>query len=99
MLAPSTRPIATDCGTIACDASVAIRRTIARLEYESTVSTAPTTMSRITSFGKATRRARTAGDSVSGRVAATISCRASVMRPRPIRTRPTAPKPLFWREM
>ena len=99
MLAPRTRPSATVCGIIADAASVAIRRTIARLEYDSTVRTAPTRMSSITSFGSATSRARTAGDSVSGRVAATISCSASVIRPRPIRTRPTAPTPLFWREM
>ena len=45
-------------------------------------------MSSSMSFGSATSRARTAGDSVSGRVAATISCSASVIRPRPISTRP-----------
>ena len=56
-------------------------------------------MSSRTSFGRATSSARTAGDSVSGRVAATISCSARVIRPRPIRTRPNAPTPLFWREM
>ena len=65
-------------------ASVAISSTIARLEYDSTVRTAPMRMSSSTSLGSATKSARTAGDSVSGRVAATISCSASVIRPRPI---------------
>ena len=62
------------------------------------MSTAPTTMSSKTSCGSAASRARTAGDSVSGRVAPTMSCSASVMSPRPISTRPTRPTVLFCRE-
>ena len=82
-----------------CAASVADSSTIARLEYDSTASVAPTTMSSITSLGSATSSARTAGEAVSGRVAPTISCSASVIRPRPISTRPTRPTVLFCREM
>jgi hypothetical protein len=82
---------ATDSGSMPCAASVAVSSTMARLEYDSTVSTAPTKMSSSTSLGSATSRARTAGDAVSGRVAPTISCSASVISPRPISTRPTRP--------
>ena len=83
-LAPSTRPSATGAGTMPDAASVAVSSTIARLEYAITVSTAPTTISSSTSFGSATSSARTAGDSVSGLVAPTINCSASVMSPRPM---------------
>ena len=97
--APSTRPSAAVTGRIAEVASVAVSSTIARLEYEKTASTAPTTMSSMMSCGSAVRSARTAADSVSGRVAATMSCRARVISPSPIRTRPIAAAPPFCCEM
>ena len=90
-LAPSTRPSAAVTGRMPELASVAVSSTMARLEYDATVSTVPTKMSRRMSLGRPTSRLRTAADSVSGRVVATISCSASVIRPRPIRTRPTEP--------
>ena len=98
-LAPSTRPRATVVGSMPCEASVDVSSTMARLEYEATVSAAPTTMSSSTSLGSATSSARTAGLSVSGFVAPTISCSASVISPRPISTRPMRPAWLFWRLM
>ena len=56
-LAPSTRPSATFIGSMPAAASVAVSSTMARLEYDSTVSTAPTTMSSSTSLGSATSSA------------------------------------------
>ena len=50
-------------------------------------------------MGIASSSACTAGDSVSGRVAATISCSASVMRPRPIAIRPSRPAVVLSRRM
>jgi len=97
-LAPSTRPRPIGSGTI-CDAtSAAVSSTMARPEYDSTVSVAPTRISSITSFGSAASSACTAGDAVSGRVAATISCSASVISPRPIATRPSRPAVVLSRE-
>ena len=62
-------------------------------------STAPTSMSSSTSLGSAASSARTAGDSVSGRVAATINCSDSRISPRPIATRPSRPVVVFSRAM
>jgi hypothetical protein len=98
-LAPSTRPSAIDVGTMPLTASVAVSSTMARLEYASTVSTAPTRMSSSTSLGKAASIARTAGDSTSGRVAATMNCSDSRISPSPIATRPSRPAVVFSREM
>ena len=56
-------------------------------------------MSSRISLGRAASSDRTAGAWVNGAVASTISCSASVMRPSPIRMRPTRPALPFWREM
>jgi hypothetical protein len=99
-LAPSTRPSATSRAACPGAASVAVSSTMARLEYDSTASTAPTTMSSSTSLGSARPAARAPRAT---RSAAwwrpTMSCSASVIRPRPISTRPTRPVLVFCREM
>src|SRR5580765_2469915 len=56
-------------------------------------------MSRNTSFGSPTISPRIAGDAIIGAVAATISCSPSVIRPKPIATRPMRPAVLFSFEM
>ena len=86
MLAPSTRPSAT--GTRHHARTRRASRSAARSPGSSTTApsrTAPISMSssEVARAG-ASSSARTAGDSVSGWVAATISCSASVIRPRPI---------------
>ncbi len=98
MLAPSTSPSATVLGSRPAAVRVAISSTMARLEYDITVSAAPTTMSSSTSLGSATSSARTSGERVSGSVACTISCSASVISPRPTSTRPMRPAALFSRD-
>jgi hypothetical protein len=96
-LAPSTSPSATVTGTMPETAKVATSSTMARLEYDSTVRMVPTRMSITTSVGSAASSARTAGDSVNGRVAATISCSDSRISPSPIATRPMRPTAPFSR--
>ena len=71
---------------------------MARLEYDSTVSSAPTKMSSSTSFGRASSSARTGGESVSGRVAAAIICKDISSSPSPISTRPIWPSVVLSRE-
>ena len=56
-------------------------------------------MSSATSLGSAASSVRTAGDSVSGLVASTISCSDSSIRPSPIATRPRRPAVVFSFEM
>ena len=98
-LAPSTSPSATLVGRMPEAASAAVSSTLARLEYDSTASRVPTRMSSITSLGSATNSARTAGDSVSGRVLPAMSCNDSRISPRPIATWPSRPALLLARVM
>ena len=56
-------------------------------------------MSSSTSLGNEASNWRTAGESISGRVAATISCNASVIRPTPMTMRPKRPTEVVSRLM
>ena len=89
--APNTSPSATSGGITPEAARVAVNSTIARLEYASNVSAAPTVISSNTSLVSEPSINLTFADCINGCVAWTINCNASVMRPRPINTRPTWP--------
>jgi hypothetical protein len=80
-------------------ASVAVSSTIARLEYDK-----HRQHRRRRGFDAHVVRQRDQQRAYAARLGqrrgrATISCSASVIRPRPISTRPMRPAPLFWRAM
>jgi hypothetical protein len=98
-LAPSTRPSATSSGITPEAASVAVSSTMARLEYDTTASTAPMVISSSRSLASEASRALTAGAWVSTSVDTVTRRSASSIRPRPIRMRPKRPTLVLWREM
>ena len=80
-------------------ASVAVSSTMARLEYESTASMAPTVISSSRSLLSEPSRAFTAGAWVSTLADWVTRRKASSISPRPIRMRPTRPTVVDWRAM
>ena len=80
-------------------ASVAVSSTMARLEYETTASTAPIVISSSRSLLSDLSSPLTAADWVSTSVDTVTRRSASSIRPRPIRMRPKRPTLESWREM
>src|SRR5258706_3270077 len=96
--APSTRHSATGTETTFVAARVAVSRTTARLENESTVKLAPISMSSIGSPESVAKITRTPCACVMGLVASITSCNARMMSPNPIPTRPSWPILVLRRE-
>ncbi len=98
MLAPITRPSATGRLIRPAPASVEVSSTAARLEYDSTANSAPTsTASRVSPASEENSTCMPRA-SVIGSAACTINCRARMIRPRPISTRPIWPTRVCLRE-
>ena len=98
-LAPSTRPSPTSTGIPPEPTMVAVSSTVAKLEYDTTDSTAPIVISSMRSLVSDASSVRTAGDCVSTEVASVIKRNASSIRPSPMSTRPSRPAVVSGREM